>query len=143
MMAQLSHNAPLGRRVPRIIGVSCAGWRARSSACRVWPKTSCSLNSSPAARRKTRTVRLLTLGLITLSLISDISTPPLVVSIRVLGFAIRRQRWPGARRQRLYRIGEVDFGDRVFVPLHPDLVRFHQDLGVGEAVRRLEAIGGE
>src|SRR4051812_15406213 len=76
MMAQLSHSAPFGRSLDSIIGVRCAGQVARYSGVRVLPKTSRSLKSSPAARRKTRAVMLLTLGLITLSVVA-IEVPPL------------------------------------------------------------------
>src|SRR5688572_464435 len=62
MMAQLSHKAPLGRPSASSMGVRCAGHFAMNSGDRVWPQSSVSLQSSPAARVKTRTVMLFTLG---------------------------------------------------------------------------------
>ncbi|CDX34575.1 hypothetical protein MPLA_180092 [Mesorhizobium sp. ORS 3359] len=67
MMAQLSHSTPRGRLLSSIIGVRCAGLRARNSGERVWPQASVSAGSSPAARANTLTVMLLTLGLSMLS----------------------------------------------------------------------------
>src|SRR3569832_963588 len=67
MMAQLSHSTPRGRPLSSIIGVRCAGLRARNSGERVRPQASVSAGSSPAARANTRTVMLLSLGLSTLS----------------------------------------------------------------------------
>ena len=45
--------------------------------------------------------------------------------------------------QQLDRVGEVDRIDRVVAALDPELVGLEQNLSVGEAVRRLEAVGGE
>src|SRR5918994_2702297 len=67
MMAQLSHRTPLGKPLSSIIGVRCAGFRAMYSGERVWPHTSVSEWSSPAARANTRTLILLTLGFSMLS----------------------------------------------------------------------------
>ncbi|CAH2406376.1 hypothetical protein MES4922_490073 [Mesorhizobium ventifaucium] len=67
MMAQLSHNTPLGRPLSSIIGVRWAGFRAIYSGERVWPHTSVSEWLSPAARANTRTLILLTLGFSMLS----------------------------------------------------------------------------
>ena len=62
MIAQLSPSAPLGSPSSSSIGVRCAGYFARYSGVVVFPQTSTSSKSSPAARTKIRTVRLLTLG---------------------------------------------------------------------------------
>ena len=70
MIAQLSPSAPRGSPSVSIIGVRCAGYFARYSGLVVLPHTSTSSKSRPAARTKTRTVMLLTLGLRMLSVIS-------------------------------------------------------------------------
>ena len=62
MIAQLSHSEPRGRPSSSSIGVRCAGSLARNSGSVVFPQTSTSSKSSPAARTKIRAVRLFTLG---------------------------------------------------------------------------------
>ena len=62
MIAQLSHSEPLGSPSSSSSGVRWAGSLARNSSVVVFPHTSTSSNSSPAARTKIRAVRLLTLG---------------------------------------------------------------------------------
>ena len=71
MIAQLSHNEPRGNPSSSIIGVRWAGSLARNSGVPVFPQTSISSKSSPAARTKMRTVRLLTLGFRMLSAMAD------------------------------------------------------------------------
>ena len=70
MIAQLSHSDPRGRPSCSSMGVRWAGSLARNSGVVVWPQTSTSSKSSPAARTKTLAVRLLTLGLRMLRLFS-------------------------------------------------------------------------
>ena len=67
MIAQLSQSAPFGRPASSSNGVRSAGSLERNSGVVFFPQTSCSSNSSPAARTKMRVVRLLTLGLRMLS----------------------------------------------------------------------------
>ena len=67
MIAQLSPSVPLGSPSSSSIGVRWAGYFARYSGSVVLPQTSTSSKSSPAARTKIRTVRLLTLGVRMLS----------------------------------------------------------------------------
>ena len=62
MIAQLSQSAPCGSPSSSSSGVRSAGSLARNSGVLFLPQTSSSSNSSPAARTKIRTVRLLTLG---------------------------------------------------------------------------------
>ncbi len=62
MIAQLSPSVPRGRSESSIIGVRCAGYFARYSGLVVEPHTSVSSKSRPAARTKTLTVMLFTLG---------------------------------------------------------------------------------
>ena len=70
MIAQLSQSDPLGSPSSSSRGVRCAGSLARNSGVLVWPQTSTSSKSSPAARTKMRAVRLLTLGMRTLSVLA-------------------------------------------------------------------------
>src|SRR5687768_17662364 len=63
MIAQLSQRQPFGRALSSSMGVIWAGFFIRNSGERVEPQTSVSAKSSPAARAKTRTAMLLTLGL--------------------------------------------------------------------------------
>ncbi len=72
MIAQLSHSEPRGRPSSSSRGVRWAGSLARNSGVVVWPQTSTSSKSSPAARTKTRAVRLLTLGISTLRVLAAI-----------------------------------------------------------------------
>ena len=72
MIAQLSPSAPFGSPSSSSIGVRCAGYFARYSGVVVFPHTSSSSKSSPAARTKIRTVRLLTLGLRMFSVLAAI-----------------------------------------------------------------------
>ena len=76
MIAQLSHSEPRGSPASSSIGVRCAGSLVRNSGVVVWPHTSCSSNSSPAARTKIRAVRLFTLGLRMLSVFAAMVRPP-------------------------------------------------------------------
>ena len=62
MIAQLSQSEPFGSPSSSSIGVRWAGSFARNSGVVVFPHTSSSSKSSPAARTKIRAVRLLTLG---------------------------------------------------------------------------------
>ena len=62
MIAQLSQSVARGSPASSIIGVRCAGFFCRNSGDVVVPHTSTSSASSPAARTKMRTERLLTLG---------------------------------------------------------------------------------
>ena len=62
MIAQLSPSVPLGSPSSSSIGVRWAGYFSRYSGSVVLPQTSTSSKSSPAARTKIRTVKLLTLG---------------------------------------------------------------------------------
>jgi hypothetical protein len=62
MIAQLSPSEPRGRPSSSSIGVRCAGYFCMNSGLVVFPHTSTSSKSSPAARTKIRAVRLLTLG---------------------------------------------------------------------------------
>src|SRR5919198_2091647 len=73
MMAQLSHIAPLGNPASCKVGVRWEGFIAENSGVLVFPQTSASSKSSPAARTKMRTVRLLTLGLRMLSVFAATS----------------------------------------------------------------------
>src|SRR4051812_44765611 len=82
MIAQHSHIAPRGWSESSIAGVMCDGILARNSGDRVLPQAFCSSNGRPAARRKTRTVRLLTLGG---SMWSSVVMGPRFVSVRGLG----------------------------------------------------------
>ena len=77
MIAQLSQRVARGRPGSSIIGVRCAGFFSRNSGEVVVPHTSTSSASSPAARTKIRTERLLTLGFRTCSFMVAISLPPL------------------------------------------------------------------
>ena len=72
MIAQLSQSVLRGRPSSSISGVSREGFFSRNSGESVFPQASISSTSSPAARVKMRTVRLLTLGLSTWSLIAVI-----------------------------------------------------------------------
>ncbi len=62
MIAQLSPSVPLGSPSASSIGVRWAGYFSRYSGSVVFPQTSFSSKSSPAARTRMRAERLLTLG---------------------------------------------------------------------------------
>ena len=72
MIAQLSPSVPRGRLASSSDGVRCGGYFAMYSGPVDLPQTSTSSKSSPAARMKMRTVRLLTLGLRMFSVYSAI-----------------------------------------------------------------------
>src|SRR4051794_6687272 len=141
MIAQLSQSEPHGSPASSTIGVRCAGSLARNSGSRVLPQTSTSSKSRPATRTKIRTVRLLTLGLSTLSVIAAISASSFRVG--VLGAPIVRERVPRAEDERLDRVGEMRLGNVVVAASDPQPVRLEQHVCVGEAERRLEAVRGE
>src|SRR5690242_14453514 len=147
MIAQLSHNDPLGRPLSSIIGVRCAGSLARKSGVVVCPQTSASSTSMPAARTKMRTVRLLTLGLRMFSVMPAMASLLAVVylpgSVRVLGRAVVGQRPPRSCGKDLDRIGQVHLLDVRVAAVHPQQVRLEQDVGVGQSGRRLETVGGK
>jgi hypothetical protein len=67
MIAQLSQSEPRGSPSSSSSGVRCAGSFSRNSGVVVFPHTSSSSKSSPAARTKIRAVRLFTLGIRTFS----------------------------------------------------------------------------
>src|SRR5215472_4165179 len=98
-----------------------------------------------------RTLRLLTLGLRMLMVLAAIpstsSFGALVawfqVPVGLLRGAVVGQRLAGAGDERLDRVREVNSIDVVIAPLHAQLVRLEQNLGVGEAVRWLEPVGSE
>ena len=75
MIAQLSPSEPFGSPSSSSIGVRWAGYFCRYSGVVVFPHTSCSSKSSPAARTKTRTVMLLTLGFRMFSVFAAIDPP--------------------------------------------------------------------
>ncbi len=70
MIAQLSQSEPFGSPSSSSIGVSWAGSLRVNSGASFLPHTSSSSKSSPAARTKIRAVRLLTLGIRTLSVLA-------------------------------------------------------------------------
>src|SRR5262245_45162243 len=125
MIAQLSHSDPRGRPPSSSIGVRCAGSLARKSGVVVWPHTSSSEKSSPAARTKIRAVRLFTLGLSTFSVLAAIGGSPLLVG--VLRGAVGGQRVARAGGEQLDRVGQVDRGDVVVAALDAQPVRLEQD----------------
>src|SRR5919106_3369302 len=84
MIAQLSPSAPRGRPSSSSIGVRCAGYFARYSGVVVFPQTSSSSKSRPAARTKTRTVRLFTLGLRMFSVCAGIAPPSALDKVRLV-----------------------------------------------------------
>src|SRR6185437_16854097 len=90
MIAQLSHSVVRGSPACSIIGVRWAGFLARNSGVWVLPQTSTSSKSRPAARTKIRTVRLLTLGFSTCSVIVAIRN----LLVGVLGGPVLRERRP-------------------------------------------------
>src|SRR5215216_615497 len=139
MIAQLSPTAPRGRPGSSSSGVRCAGYFARYSGSVVFPQTSTSSKSSPAARTKIRAVRLFTLGVRMLRVWAAIR----LLLVGVLGRAVVRQRLAGALGHAPDRVGEVDTIDVVVAALDPQLVRLQQHLGVRIALGRLEAVGGE
>src|SRR5438128_6494501 len=97
MIAQLSQSVVRGSPVCSIIGVRGAGFFARNSGVWVAPQTSTSSHSRPAARTKIRTVRLLTLGFSTCSVIVAIRN----LLIGVLRGPVLRERWPRPPRHEL------------------------------------------
>src|SRR5580765_7823568 len=119
MIAQLSPSVPRGRPSASSIGVRCAGYFARYSGLVVCPQTSTSSKSSPAARTKIRTVRLLTLGLRMFSVFSAIAPPP----IGVLRRPVVGQRLLRALDKRLDGVREVLPVDVVVAALDAQLVR--------------------
>src|SRR5436190_4920761 len=140
MIAQLSPSVPRGRSSSSIVGVRCAGYFAMYSGDVVFPQTSTSSNSRPAARTKMRTDRLFTLGLRMFS-VFGISLLPLVVWI--LRRPVVRQRRPRPPGERLDRVGKVALRDVVVPPLDAEPVRLEQHLGVRHPVGRLEAVRRE
>ena len=82
MIAQLSHMLPRGSPSSWSIGVSCAGSIRTNSGASFLPQTSRSSNSSFAARRKIRALRLFTLGVRMLSVLSAISV---LLAVGVVG----------------------------------------------------------
>src|SRR5690349_19444673 len=114
MIAQLSQSEPRGSPSSSIIGVRCAGSLRRKSGSRVLPQTSSSSKSRPAARTNMRTVRLLTLGFSTFSLMAAIWLPPrfgLQTSVGIPGGALLRERLARARDEQLDRVRQVDLVD--------------------------------
>src|SRR5208282_5265169 len=144
MIAQLSHTTPLGRPGASIIGVRRAGFFARKSSVRVLPYTSSSVKSSLAARTNTRAVMLLTLGLMTCSLIADISFLLFAVDefrrvaapIGILGHPVRRQALGRSLDEAFDRVGQMNLGDRAVAALNAQPMRREQH------VRAREAFGG-
>src|SRR5262249_5456583 len=106
----------------------------------VFPHASISSKSRSAARTKIRTVRLLTLGFSTWSLMAAMASSR---SVRILGRAVVRQRRARSQHQELDRVGEMDLGDVVVAALHADLVRLEQHVRMSVPERRLEPIGRE
>src|SRR6185312_636055 len=94
-----------------------------------------------AARVKMRTVRLLTLGLSTWSLIAV--TGISVVSVRVFRRAVVRERRSRAGDHHLDGIGEVDLRDVVVAPREAELMRLEQHVGMRVPEGRLETVGRE
>src|SRR3954468_21163420 len=107
MIAQLSHSDPRGSPASSSSGVRCAGSLARNSRVVVFPHTSVSSNSSPAARTKIRAVRLFTLGVGMLSFLAARGSP----LIGMLRGAVGGQRFLRARHERLDGVGDVDAVD--------------------------------
>ena len=79
MIAQLSPRIPRGRPAASIDGVRCGGYFAMYSGPVETPQTSFSSKSSPAARTKMRALRLLTLGLRMLSVMSAMPSSSSVI----------------------------------------------------------------
>src|SRR5919198_565533 len=147
MIAQLSHIAPRGRPCVSIVGVRWAGFMARNSGVVVFPHTSTSSKSSPAARTKMRAVRLLTLGFRMWSVMSAMSSSsgsvPCYRSIRILRRSVVRERPPRSSHKRLDGVGQVDLLDVAVAAGDADPVRLEQDVRMREARRRLEPVRGE
>src|SRR5438093_4955862 len=141
MIAQLSQTEPLGSPCSSIIGVRCAGYFCRNSGVVVFPQTSTSAKSRPAARTKIRTVRLLTLGLRMLSVFAAMRSSRLLVG--VLRRSLVGERGPRSTDERLDRVREVLLGDVVVAALDAKPVRLEEHLGVRVAERRLEAVRRE
>src|SRR4051794_21839996 len=139
MIAQLSPSVPRGNPAASSVGVRCGGYFCTYSGPVVWPHTSCSSKSSPAARTKMRTVRLLTLGLRMFSVFVATSASQSVVG--VLRSSVVRERRARPRDERLDRVGEVALVDVVVAALDAQLVRLEQHLRVRVRIRRLEAVG--
>src|SRR6266516_770632 len=144
MMAQLSHMPPFGKSFVSSIGVMCAGFFARNSVVRVLPYTSSSVNSRLAARTKTRTAMLFTLGFSTFSfrvflLLQSASCQ--ARSIRVLRRPIRGERCGTPRHKSLDSIGEMNLRN-VGVPAgDADLVGLHQHVPMRQGVRWFKEVG--
>src|SRR3954468_20008500 len=65
------------------------------------------------------------------------------VPVCLLRRAILRKGWAVAQDERLDGVGDVDPVDAALAALDAQLVGLQEDVGVGGAVRRLEAVGGE
>src|SRR3954464_13793013 len=141
MIAQLSPTAPRGRPSSSSSGVRCAGYFSRYSGSVVFPHTSTSSKSSPAARTKIRVLRLFTLGVRMLRVLAAMRLLLLLVGIPRR--SVLRQRRPRSRDERLDRVRQVQRRDVVVAAGHAQLVGLEQHIGVGVAVRRLEAVGRE
>src|SRR3954447_17067918 len=105
MIAQLSPSVPRGRLASSSDGVRCGGYLPMYSGPVDLPQTSTSSKSSPAARMKMRTVRLLTLGLRMFSGYSAILAS--LCFVRILRRAIVGQRVARACDEQLDRVGEM------------------------------------
>src|SRR3954466_6522937 len=141
MIAQLSPSVPRGSPSASSVGVRWGGYFATYSGPAVCPQTSCSSKSSPAARTKMRTVRLLTLGLRMFSVFVATSASGSVVG--VLRRSVVRERRARPRDERLDRVREVILGDVVVAAFDAQLVGLQQHLRVRVRIRRLEAVGRE
>src|SRR5688572_15829634 len=118
MIAQLSHSEPRGRPSSSSSGVRCAGSFARNSGVVVAPQTSVSSNSSPAARTKTRAVRLFTLGLRMFSVMAAMRSSPSVLDelrlvLAALQGAVGHELDPGLHDERLADAVADRAGERV------------------------------
>src|SRR4051794_4257089 len=140
MIAQLSPTAPRGRPSASSSGVRWAGYFARYSGSVVFPHTSTSSKSSPAARTKIRTLRLFTLGVRMLRVLAAMRV---LLLVGIPRRSVLRQRRPRSRDERLDGVREVQRRDVVVAALDAELVGLEQHLGVGVAVRWLEAVRGE
>src|SRR3954467_9098051 len=149
MIAQLSPSVPLGRSGSSSVGVRCGAYLSRYASSIVLPQTSTSSKSRPAARMKTRALRLLTLGRRMLSVYWAIGLSSSsawlggLLVVRTRGCAVVGQRRPRAPDQLLDGVREVLAVDVVVAPLEPDAVRLEQHVGVRVVQRRLEAVRRE
>src|SRR4051795_12797120 len=139
MIAQLSPSVRRGRLGSSSDGVRCGGYLPMYSGPVDLPHTSTSSKSSPAARTKMRTVRLLTLGLRMFSVFVATSASRSVVG--VLRRSVVRERRARPRDERLDRVREVALRDVVVAAVDAQLVRLEQHLRVRVRIRRLEAVG--